>query len=197
MLVNAAVQYVLPASAIAASPRPASDAVQLVLGNTGAAIVSAGMALSMLVAMNGTIMSGARVPFAMARDGYFFRSLAEVHPMFHTPSVSLIVQAILAIALLLVGGSFRQFFSLAIFSEWLFYMIAGSTVFVFRWRNPDAERPYRMFGYPFVPASFIVVAAALLYYTFRSDWPNSFYGLLVILAGVPVFAWFRRHRNWV
>jgi APA family basic amino acid/polyamine antiporter len=70
-------------------------------------------------------------------------------------------------------------------------MIAGSTVFVFRWRNPDAVRPYRMIGYPVVPALFIAAAAVLLYYTFRSDWPNSFYGLLVILAGVPVFWWFR------
>jgi APA family basic amino acid/polyamine antiporter len=74
-------------------------------------------------------------------------------------------------------------------------MIAGSTVFVFRWRDPQAARPYRVFGYPFVPAVFIGVAALLLYYTFRSDWPNSFYGLLVILAGVPVFGWFRHQRN--
>ena len=74
-------------------------------------------------------------------------------------------------------------------------MIAGSTVFVFRWRDPNAIRPYRMFGYPFVPAMFIAAAGILLYYTFRTDWPYSFYGLLVILAGVPVFAWFRRQRQ--
>jgi APA family basic amino acid/polyamine antiporter len=161
----------------------------------GASIVSAGMAISMLVTLNGTIMSGARVPFAVARDGYFFSALAEVHPRFHTPSVAIVLQAIMSIALLLLGGNFRQLFSLAIFAEWLFYMIAGSTVFVFRWRDPNAPRPYRMFGYPLVPAAFIAVAAALLYYTFRSDWPNSLYGLLVILAGVPVFAWFRRQRQ--
>jgi APA family basic amino acid/polyamine antiporter len=195
VLVNAGVQYVLPASAIAASPRPASDAVALVMGRMGASIVSAGMAVSMLVTLNGTIMSGARVPFAVARDGYFFSALAEVHPRFHTPSAAIVLQAVLSIILLLLGGNFRQLFSLAIFAEWLFYMIAGSTVFVFRWRDPDAARPYRMIGYPFVPAVFIAVAAALLYYTFRGDWPNSFYGLLVILAGVPVFAWFRRLRQ--
>jgi len=153
------------------------------------------MAISMLVTLNGTIMSGARVPYAVARDGYFFSALAEVHPRFHTPSVAIILQALMSIALLLLGGNFRQLFSLAIFAEWLFYMIAGSTVFVFRWRDPDAARPYRMFGYPLVPALFIAVAGVLLYYTFRTDWPNSFYGLLVILAGVPVFEWFRRQRN--
>jgi APA family basic amino acid/polyamine antiporter len=195
VLVNAGVQYVLPASAIAASPRPASDAVALVMGRMGASIVSAGMAISMLVTLNGTIMSGARVPFAVARDGYFFAALAEVHPRFRTPSAALLWQAALSIVLLLLGANFRQLFSLAIFAEWLFYMIAGSTVFIFRWRDPDAPRPYRMIGYPFVPALFIAAAAVLLYYTFREDWPNSFYGLLVILAGVPVFAWFRRQRQ--
>jgi basic amino acid/polyamine antiporter, APA family len=195
VLVNAGVQYVLPASAIAASPRPASDAVALVMGRMGASIVSAGMAISMLVTLNGTIMSGARVPFAVARDGYFFSALADVHPRFHTPSVAIVLQAVLSIALLLVGGNFRQLFSLAIFAEWLFYMIAGSTVFVFRWRDPQAARPYRVFGYPFVPALFIIVAAVLLCYTFRADWPNSLYGLLVILAGVPVFSWFRRRQQ--
>jgi basic amino acid/polyamine antiporter, APA family len=195
MLMNAGVQYVLPANAIAASPRPASDAVALVLGRVGAGIVSAGMAISMLVGLNGTIMSGARVPYAMARDGYFFRALADVHPRFHTPSAALIVQALLSIALLLLGANFRQLFSLAIFAEWLFYMIAGSTIFVFRRREPQAQRPYRMWGYPVVPAVFIVVAAALLCYTFKNDWPNSGYGLLVILAGVPLFEYFRWRRR--
>jgi APA family basic amino acid/polyamine antiporter len=190
VLVNAGVQYVLPAGAIAASPRPASDAVALVMGRMGASIVSAGMAISMLVTLNGTIMSGARVPFAVARDGYFFRALAEVHPRFHTPSVAIFVQAVFSILLLLLGGSFRQLFSLAIFAEWLFYMIAGSTIFVFRWREPEAARPYRMWGYPFVPALFIAVAAALLCYTFWNERPNSWYGLLIILAGIPVFACF-------
>jgi APA family basic amino acid/polyamine antiporter len=194
VLMNAAVQYVLPANAIAASPRPASDAVALVMGRMGASIVSAGMAISMLVTLNGTIMSGARVPFAVARDGYFFSALAEVHPRFRTPSMAIVLQAVLSIVLLLLGGNFRQLFSLAIFAEWLFYMISGSTVFIFRWRDPQAPRPYRMFGYPFVPALFIAVAAVLLYYTFRGDWPNSLYGLLVILAGIPVFCWFRSRR---
>jgi len=196
MLMNAGVQYVLPAKAIAASPRPASDAVALVMGRMGAGIVSAGMALSMLVTLNGTIMSGARVPYAVARDGYFFRALAEVHPRFHTPSMALAVQGALSIVLLLLGANFRQLFSLAIFAEWLFYMISGSTVFVFRRREPQAVRPYRMWGYPVVPALFVAVAAALLCYTFRNDWPNSGYGLLVILAGIPVFLVFsslRRH----
>jgi basic amino acid/polyamine antiporter, APA family len=196
MLVNAAVQFVLPASAIAASPRAASDAIGMVLGASGAAIVSAGMAVSMLVTLNGTTMSGARVPFAVARDRYFFAALAEVHPRYHTPSVAIIVQAVLSIILLLLGGNFRQFFSLAIFAEWLFYMIAGSTVFVFRRRDPDARRPYRVWGYPVVPTLFVIASAMLLYYTFTDNLRNSALGCVVILAGVPVFyAFARRRRN--
>ncbi len=195
MLVNAAVQFVLPAAAIAASPRPASDAIGLVRGPLGASIVSAAMAVSMLVTLNGTIMSGARVPFAMARDRYFFSALAKVHPRFHTPSVAIVVQAMLAVALLLIGGSFRQFFSLAIFAEWLFYMIAGSTVFVFRRREPQTVRPYRVWGYPFVPALFVAASALLLYYTFTDNLRNSTFGMLAILAGIPVFLAFARRRQ--
>jgi basic amino acid/polyamine antiporter, APA family len=195
VLVNAGVQYMLPANAIAASQRPASDAVALVLGSPGARIVSMGMALSMLVTLNGTIMSGARVPFAVARDGYFFRALAEVHTRFHTPSVALGVQAALSIALLLLGGSFRQLFSLAIFAEWLFYMIAGSSIFVFRIREPGLARPYRMWGYPLVPVLFVITSAALLYYTFTENLRNSALGVLVILAGIPVFAYFSSRRR--
>jgi basic amino acid/polyamine antiporter, APA family len=194
VLLNAAVQYVLPADAIAASARPASDAMAVALGTLGAGIVSVGMALSMLVAMNGTVMSGARVPFAVARDRYFFSALADVHPRFHTPSVAIIVQAVLAIVLLLLGGNFRQFFSLAIFSEWLFYMIATSTVFVFRRRAPEAPRPYRVWGYPVVPFLFILAAAVLLYYTFTANLRNSALGCLVILAGIPFFYGFTRRR---
>jgi APA family basic amino acid/polyamine antiporter len=197
ILVNAAVQYVLPASAVAASQRPASDAVALVLGRAGASLVSAGMAVSMLVTLNGTIMSGARVPFAMARDGYFFKAIAEVHPRFHTPSMAIVVQCGLAIVLLLLGGSFRQFFSLAIFAEWMFYMIAGSTVFVFRRREPQAVRPYRVWGYPVVPALFVLASAALLYYTFTDNLKSSAGGCLAILAGVPVFYFFARRRATV
>jgi APA family basic amino acid/polyamine antiporter len=194
ILVNAAVQYVLPAAAVAVSERPASDAVALVLGHAGASLVSAGMAISMLVTLNGTIMSGARVPFATARDGYFFHAIAQVHPRFHTPSIAIVVQCALAIVLLLLGGSFRQFFSLAIFAEWMFYMIAGSTVFVFRRREPHADRPYRVLGYPVVPAVFVLVSAALLYYTFTDNLKSSAAGCLAILAGVPVFYFFAARR---
>ena len=193
MLMNAAVQYVLTPAAVAGSPRPASDALAAAVGPWGAAAVSAGMAISMLVTLNGTVMSGGRIPFAVARDGYFFSSLATVHPRFHTPSVSLIVQAAISTVLLLLAGSFRQLFSLAIFAEWLFYMIATSTIFVFRGRGGSGTvNTYRAWGYPVLPALFIVASAALLYFTFVQNLRNSLAGTLVILAGIPVFLVFAR-----
>ena len=196
ILVNAAVQYAMPAAAVAAAARPAADTVALVFGGRGAALVSIGIAISMLVTLNGTTMSGARVPYAVARDGYFFKALAEVHPRFHTPSVALVVQAILSIVLLLGGGNFRQFFSLAIFAEWLFYMIAGSTIFVFRRRDPNADRPYRVLGYPVIPALFIAASSVLLYFTFTNNLRYSAEGCAAILAGVPVFYFFARRRRY-
>jgi basic amino acid/polyamine antiporter, APA family len=194
MAVNAAVQFVMPAAAIAGSARPASDATALAWGATGAAVVSAGMAISMLVTLNGSIMTGARIPYALARDGYFFDALAAVHPRFRTPSVAIVVQAVMAIVLLLIASSFRELFSLTIFSEFLVYMLAASTIFIFRVREPRANRPYRTWGYPVVPALFIIVSAGLLYYTFMDNVRNSLIGVAIIAAGLPVFWYFRAKR---
>jgi len=197
MGMNAAVQYVMPAAWIARAKVPASVATEIAIGSLGAGLVTAGMAFSMFVTLNGTIMSGGRVPFAVARDGYFFKALAEVHPRFHTPALALVVQAIMAIALLLVGGAFKDFFSLAIFAEWLFYMIAASTIFIFRHREPDTPRPYKTWGYPVVPGLFIVAAAVLLYYTFTDNLRNSIAGTIVILAGIPVYLYFTKRKKTI
>ncbi len=192
---NAAVQYAMPATAMANSSVPASDATQIAIGMRGALLVSAGMVLSMLVGLNGTVMSGGRIPFAVARDGYFFKKLAEVHPRFHTPGPALVVQAIMACVLLLIGGAFKDLFSLAIFAEWLFYMLAASTIFIFRSREPDKPRPYRTWGYPVVPALFIAAASVLLCYTFADNKGNSSIGLGIILLGVPVYFYFAKRKT--
>src|ERR1700727_837831 len=132
MLTNAAIQYVLPAAAIAMADRPAADAMRGVAGQWGDKLVSIGMAVSICATFVGSSLSGARVPFAAARDGLFFKQLAHVHPRFHTPSTALILQAILSSLLLLAIGKFQALFSLAIFGEWLFYALTASTIFIFR-----------------------------------------------------------------
>ena len=199
VLMNAGIQYVLNATQMAAAKSPAADMMMVVLGPKGAAVITAGIALSMLVTLNGTVMSGARIPFAVARDGYFFSKLAEVHPKFHTPGPAIVVQLILSVLLLLAPPRFTDFLGLAIFAEWLFYMISTSTLFVFRVREPDAPRPYKCWGYPVVPALFILAAAVLLVYTFVENLHDApvltWISVLFLLAGIPVYYYFAARKK--
>ncbi|HTV04054.1 MAG TPA: amino acid permease [Acidobacteriaceae bacterium] len=190
MATNAAIQYILPAAEIAASPRPAVAALAAVTGPWGAALVSAVMALSIFVTLNGTVMSGARVPFAAARDGLFFRRMGTIHRRFQSPSTSLVVQALLTTGLLLAVGRFQQLFELAIFSEWLFYMITSTTIFYYR-RRETSSNTYRVWGYPVVPVLFVAAAAVLLYYSYIENLKNSIIGTVTILIGVPLYFVFR------
>ena len=193
MLVNAAVQYALPPAFVAQSASPMSDAVRAsFLGTAAAVVVSAAMVISLTSSLNGVAMSGSRMAFALSRDGNFFASLAKVHPRFHTPHVAIVVQAILSVGFLLIGGSFRQLFTLAIFAEWLSYMAASCGLFVFNRRTP-VQRPF--WRYPLSPALFVVASAALLYYTFASNVKYSTIGSLVILGGIPVYYWFAMRRR--
>jgi len=195
MLTNAAIQYVLPATAIAGAERPAADAMRLVAGNAGAALVSTGMAVSIAATFVGSSLSGARVPFAAARDRLFPSVLARVHVRFHTPWASLVMQAVISSLLLLAIGKFQALFSLAIFSEWAFYALTAATVFVFRVREPETPRPYRVTGYPVVPALFIAAALVLLVFSFMDQPRNSIAGAIVILCGVPLHLWFQRRAS--
>jgi basic amino acid/polyamine antiporter, APA family len=186
MLTNAAIQFVLPAATIATADRPAADAMRLVAGQWGATLVSIGMAVSIGATFVGSSLSGARVPFAAARDGLFFKQLAHVHPRFHTPSAALILQASLTSLLLLVVGRFQALFSLAIFAEWLFYALTASTIFVFRHREPNTARPYSVWGYPVLPILFLLASAVLLVFSFADQPRNSLIGTGIILLGIPL-----------
>jgi APA family basic amino acid/polyamine antiporter len=100
----------------------------------------------------------------------------------------------LATVLLLALGRFRQLFELAVFAEWLFYMLTATTIFVYRKRRPEALRPYRLWGYPLLPLIFVLGAGAVLYSSFTGNLKGSLVGSLLILAGLPVFEWIRRRR---
>ena len=195
MLTNAAVQYILPATAIATTDRPAADALRLVRGNVGAGLVSAGMAVSICATFIGSSLSGARVPFAAAADGLLPKSLASVNTRFSTPAASLLLQASISSLLILAVGKFQALFSIAIFSEWLFYALTTSTLFVFRYRAPNDLRPFRTPGYPWVPAIFIIAAVALMVFSFVDQPRNSTAGAIVILFGVPVYFAYHHRRN--
>jgi APA family basic amino acid/polyamine antiporter len=193
MATNAAIQYILPATQIAATERPAVAALSVVAGPAGAGFVAAAMALSIFVTLNGTVMSGARVPFAAARDRLFFSRFADIHPRFKAPSTSLVVQGLLSTVLLLFLSQFQQHFELAVFAEWLFYLLTATTVFVYRRKRPDLPRPYRVWGYPLLPAIFVVCAAAVLVWSYAGNLNGSLLGTALILLGLPVL-WFVRKK---
>jgi APA family basic amino acid/polyamine antiporter len=194
MATNAAIQYLLPAARIAASPRPAVAALAAITGPWGAELVSVAMAVSIIVSLNGTIMSGARIPFAAARDRLFFRRMADVHPRFQSPSTSLLVQALLTTALLFAVGRFQQLFELAIFAEWLFYMITATTIFYYRKRD-QGKKVFHVWGYPYVPALFIAAAGVLLVYSYVENLKSSLIGTAIILAGGALYPLFRRRTS--
>jgi APA family basic amino acid/polyamine antiporter len=192
MATNAAMQYILPAAQIAASERPAVAALRVVVGHAGAGFVAAAMALSIFVGLNGTVMSGARVPFAAARDRLFIRQFAHISPRFQSPSTSLAVQGMLATVLLLIFSQFEKQFDLAIFAEWLFYLLIATTVFVYRRKRPDLARPYKVWGYPLLPATFCVCGVPVLVYCFLGNMKGSLLGAALILLGLPVLWLVRR-----
>jgi len=193
MATNAAIQYILPAAQIAASERPAVAALSIVAGPRGAGFVAGAMALSIFVTLNGTVMSGARIPFAAARDRLFFAQFAHIHPRFQSPSTSLVVQGLLSTVLLLFLSQFQQHFELAVFAEWLFYMLTTTTVFYYRRKRPDLARPYRVWGYPVLPAIFVGCAAAVLAWSYLGNLEGSLIGTALILLGLPVL-WTVRKR---
>lgn len=192
MLLNAAVQFAFSASRIATSQHVVAEVMQVAFGHVGTTLVSIGMAISILATMNGTVMSAARTPYAVARDGYFFQFLGRAHPRYHTPSAVLTLQAAMGVLLVLFGGSFQKLFELTIFSVFLVSGLSATTLFVFRTREPNAIRPYRAWGYPISTGFFILASASVLYFSFVENIHDSLLGCALIVAGVPVYLVFRR-----
>ena len=168
-----------------------TKAAMTFLGTSGISILSAAFVFSALGAMNGSIMAAARVPYAMAKDGLFFKQIAKVNESTLVPTVSIIVQGIVSM-LLAVSGTFDQLTNYVIFASWIFYAMVTGVVFVLRKRLPDAPRAYKTWGYPIVPVIFIVLASLLLINTLWTSPAESLIGLGFILAGVPVFYIFKK-----
>ena len=191
LLTNAAYFYVLPAAEVAASDRVAATMMRSIVGEFSSAAVSVAAMISMFGALNGTILAGARVPYAAARDGLFFRRLAYVHPGHRTPSISILAISGWA-ALLVFSGRFEQLFTYVIFAEWLLYGLTTAGVLVLRRKRPEMPRPYRTPGYPIVPVLFVLVAACLLVSTLVESPRESLMGLAVIIAGLPCYFYWKR-----
>src|SRR3989338_3969019 len=165
VVTNVAYLFLLTTAQIAASPRVAADALSVVMGPAGATII----ALTIFISTFGTTgiytLTAPRIYYAMATDGLFVRKVAEVHPRFRTPMFAILTQSIWAIVLLLFWGTYERLISYVVFTDWIFFALASAAVFVLRKRSPDAERPYKTWGYPWTPAIFTALASLFVLYT--------------------------------
>ena len=161
------------------------------IGGSGRELMSAVVVLSTLGAINGVILAGPRVYLAMARDGLLFQWTASVHPVYRTPHRAIVLQALWACVL--VGtGSYRVLFTRVVYTEWIFFGLMAASLFVLR-RRPGYAPAYRMWGYPILPALFVLSTVAIVVNQVISQPVESATGLLLVLSGLPVyFLWARR-----
>jgi amino acid transporter len=193
--VNAVYLKLVPLSQMPGSPLIAADAAQIILGPPGVAFISASVMVSAFGALNGSMMAGSRIFFAMAEDRLFFRRLAEVHPKFSTPWGAIVLAAGLGMAYVSVR-EFAQLTDQFIIGIWPFYALGVAATFVLRRRRPDLERPYRTWGYPVVPLLFLLSALYLLGNYMVSEPVLFLADVGVALSGIPVYIWWvRRHQR--
>ena len=172
----------------------ATRAAQTVFGDSGGRLISLAFIFSALGALNGSTLTGARVPFAMARDGVFLSRAGVLNARTHVPVFALLLQAAWA-SVLAISGTYDQLTDYVIFASWIFYGLVTSSVFVLRRKMPDAQRPYRTLGYPFLPLVFVLVAAWLVVNTLLNRPVESVVGLALIALGLPVYVYFRRAKD--
>ena len=178
----------------AAEDRVATAAMQVMLGGRGEGIMALAIMVSTFGCMNGMILAGARVYYAMAKDHLFFSSVGRVNPKYHTPAISLVVQAIWA-SLLTLSGTYSELLDYVIFAVMLFYIMTIAGLFRLRRTRPDAPRPYRAWGYPVLPLLYIVFALFVEWALLTHKALRSVTGLSIVAVGVPVFyLWRRRAR---
>lgn len=168
----------------------ASKAAQSFLGEYGGRIVAIAFVVSALGALNGSILSNARVPYAMARDGVFFKDMAKLSATTRVPVIAILIQAVWSCVLAL-SGTFDQLTDCLLFASWIFYGLVTSSVFVLRRKLPNAERPYKTLGYPLMPLVFVLVALWLVINTLIQKPVESVVGLALIVLGLPLYLYFR------
>jgi APA family basic amino acid/polyamine antiporter len=191
MLANWAYFRVLSPAEVGAHKLVAAEMMQRIGGSAGASAVSLAAMISIFAALNGSILTGARVPYAAARDGLFFRSAARVHPAFHTPGVSILMLSAWS-GVLVLSGKYEELFDFVIFGSWILYAMATASVFVLRRKRPDLPRPYKTFGYPAVPLLFLAGATVLEISTLWTKPRESIAGIILILIGLPFYFYWRR-----
>lgn len=185
MALNAVYLYVLPLSAVASSTRIAADAADVLIGFGGGAFMSGLVAFSTLGALTGIILCGPRVYYSMARDGLLFRWVGDIHPRYRTPHKAIIIQAVWS-SILVATGTYKTLFTRVVYTEWIFFGLMAIGLFILR-RRPDTVRGFRIWGYPLIPALFIISSFAIVANQIISDPSESLFGLSLVLLGLPVY----------
>ncbi len=193
VLASVAYAFVLSPAGMAGSALVASDAAKVTIGSLGATLVVVAILISTLGANNGIILTAARIPYAMARGGMFFRSQGIVHPRYATPTVALLTQGAVA-ATLTAFGTYDQLFTYVVFAQFVFYALSAGAVIKLRHTAPQLARPYRTWGYPVTPIVFIAFAAWLVYNTIVETPLDSAVGAGIILLGLPGYWYWKKRR---
>ena len=193
VLASVAYAYVLSPAQMVGSALVASDAARVTMGAVGASFVVIAILISTLGANNGIVLTAARIPYAMARGGMFFRSQGIVHPRYGTPTVALLTQGVIASALTALG-TYDQLFTYVVFAQFVFYALSASAVVRLRKTAPQLARPYKTWGYPVTPIVFIAFAIWLVYNTIVETPRDSAIGAGLILLGLPGYWYWKKRR---
>ena len=192
LLINFIFIYTLGLDGMVSSNLVASDSAKVFLDEKGADFITIIILISLLGAMNGGILTSARINYAMAKDKLFFKLAAQIHPKFKSPSYSLIIQCIWACVLAL-SGTFNQLITYIIFASWIFYAMSAGAVIILRNKRPNLERPYKTPGYPWIPIIFILFAIFLTINTIMEAPRDAIVGTVIILAGIPFYYYWKKN----
>lgn len=194
ILANIVYLTVLPFDELRASSRPAADAMQVLVGPAGAALVSAAVMLSAFGTVNAQLLGVPRIYYAMARDRLFFSAIARVHPRFRTPAAAILAQGLWAAGLALTG-SYQQIITFTAFPNYVFLNLAVVGLIVLRIREPELHRPYRVWGYPVTPVLFLLIFAWYLINSLLSTFTETMVGIVLTLSGLPFYFYWARKRD--
>ena len=198
LFVNVAYFYAMTPLEIASVPTSSSVATEVLqrfLGPIAVSMTAVALMISSFGSLHSSVLANSRVPYAMARDGLFFRALAKLSPRSNVPARAIVAQAAWG-SVLALSGSYDTLTDSVVFASWLFYGLSTGSLFIFRRTMPDAPRPYRALGYPVVPAIFLVVTGALLINTFIAAPHEALRGVGVLIAGLPLYwYWSRKNPN--
>mgnify|MGYP001158231735 FL=1 len=191
IMINIAYLKVLPMDSLIGELKVGEATAKSLYGPGIAGAFVVVVIISMFGSLNGNILVGPRISYAMAKDELFFSKAADVHPKFHTPGNAIMIQGVWA-SVLALSGTFEEIITLVVFVNFMMWIAASSTVFVLRKKQPELERPYKVWGYPYVPAFFIIFSSAIMINTFFESPQQSLMGIGLTLLGIPAYLYWKK-----